>query len=327
MPIDTTASGAPVALVIQRRVAEDGYAAFAAWEARVADRLRSWPGFIAHEVVPPAPPQHLDWVVVERFASAETARAWLGSDDRAALLAEIQSRLAGKEDLQLLSGADVPTREAASAIIIHDIAAEDERAFLKWQAEVQAAEAKFPGFLRHKIERPIAGLHDNWITILSFDNDAHLNAWLASPERTKLLERGARFTRGLSVQQSHYGFDFWFADARTSSASDRHVLMKNNLIVLAVLYPIVFLWNYFLGGPLLDAQGVPFWLSLFIGNLVSTQLLGWWAVPAAFERFGWWLAPNAGWRANLAGYAVMAAIFVLSMALYAVLLTWNLGRG
>ena len=39
----------------------------------------------------------------------------------------------------------------------------------------------------------------------------------------------------------------------------------------------------FVSGPMIDARGVPFWLSLFVGNLVSTQLLGWWVVPAAFE--------------------------------------------
>ncbi|MEJ0016075.1 MAG: hypothetical protein WDN25_05820 [Acetobacteraceae bacterium] len=96
-------------------------------------------------------------------------------------------------------------------------------------------------------------------------------------------------------------------------------------MVLAVLYPIVYLWNYFVGGPLLDSHGVPFWLALFIGNVVSTQLLGWWAVPAAFGRFGWWLAPKAGLRAQIAGYVAMAAFYVLSMAVYAGLLAWNWG--
>lgn len=59
-----------------------------------------------------------------------------------------------------------------------------------------------------------------------------------------------------------------------------------NLLVLLVLYPIVFLSGYFISAPFLDSKGVPFWLSLFVGNLFSTQLLGWLAVPVIFPLFG-----------------------------------------
>ena len=53
-----------------------------------------------------------------------------------------------------------------------------------------------------------------------------------------------------------------------------------------MLYPIVFLSGYFISAPFLDSKGVPFWLSLFVGNLFSTQLLGWLAVPVIFPLFG-----------------------------------------
>ena len=43
--------------------------------------------------------------------------------------------------------------------------------------------------------------------------------------------------------------------------------------------------------------GLPFWLALFIGNVVSVVLLNW-LVPWVSRGFGWWLAParDAGGR-------------------------------
>jgi antibiotic biosynthesis monooxygenase (ABM) superfamily enzyme len=97
--------------------------------------------------------------------------------------------------------------------------------------------------------------------------------------------------------------------------------MRSNLLVLLVLYPIVFLWGYFVSGPFIDSRGVPFWLSLFIGNLVSTQLLGWFVVPATFRLFGWWLEPGTATGRRIAGYALLAVLYALSMAFFAWLLS------
>jgi hypothetical protein len=59
---------------------------------------------------------------------------------------------------------------------------------------------------------------------------------------------------------------------------------------------------------------------LFIGNLVSTQLLGWFLVPWAFSRFSWWLDGSASRGARVLGYGVVIALYLVSMALYAWLL-------
>ena len=86
-------------------------------------------------------------------------------------------------------------------------------------------------------------------------------------------------------------------------------------------------------GPLLLCMGLfrafcfePIWLSLFVGNLVSTQLLGWWLVPTAFKALDWWVTPKAGFGRQIAGYALLAALYGASMGLYALLLTWHWGR-
>ncbi|MBR1221826.1 antibiotic biosynthesis monooxygenase [Bradyrhizobium sp. U87765 SZCCT0131] len=316
----------PVALVIQRRIADEGFAAFARWSGAVAERLKSWPGFLGQEVVPPQPPAHVDWVLILRFASAAAARGWLQSDLREELLAQIRHHFVGPEDIHLLPDAGQRQETAVSAVISFKVPPGADDTFLAWQQRIQAAEAEFKGFLRHKIEPPIPGLHDDWIIILSFDSDAHLSAWLDSPERQALLAEGERFNAGMSVKRTSYGFNFWFP-AGQAPAPGPAFIFKCNLLVLLVLYPIVYLWGFFVSRPLIDAHGVPFWLSLFIGNLVSTQLLGWWVVPAAFKAFDWWLKPTATTGRQIGGYALVAALYVVAMAIFALLLAWNWGKG
>jgi len=96
---------------------------------------------------------------------------------------------------------------------------------------------------------------------------------------------------------------------------------KQNMIVLLLLYPVVFLFGTLVQTPLLmDRARLPFWLALFISNIASVILLSW-LVPWTSRRFGWWLSPTAG-RAQIVDIAGAAII----IALYAVLLCifWQL---
>ena len=305
----------PVALVIHRRILDEGFGQFSAWQARVGARLATWPGFLGQQVVPPAPPAHVDWTIIQRFSDADTARAWLQSEDRLSLLDEVQSLFIGQEDMHLLPAGRAEPRASASAMISYAVPPAEEKAFLKWQGRIQAAEARFPGFVRHKIERPLPGVHDDWLIVLTFDSEANMTAWLDSPERRDLLEEGGKFGTDLKLRRTNYGFDFWFP--ATAAAPDWHRTFKSNLLVLLVLYPTVFLWAYFIDRPL-GARGVPFWLALFVSNVASTQLLGWLVAPAVFRLFGGWLGPQPAAR-QIAGYALLGALYALSMLACALL--------
>ncbi len=317
MPSAGSRNEGPVALVIQKRIAETGGEAYALLLSRVATRLRGWPGFRGQEVVPPNPPTQVDWIEVEHFASAETARNWIQSGERAALLSDVRQYVVGQEDLHLLS--DTGQGRLASVSISHNVAPEDEFQFLEWQHQFQAAEAKFEGFVRHKIERPVPGVEEHWFTIVTFDSNRSLENWLNSDERRGILSKGDKFNSKMTIRRTNYGFDFWFP-ANESIIGSNYSILKQNLLVLVVLYPTVFIWGYFIGGPLLDARGVPFWLSLFVGNLISTQLMGWWIVPWTFDRFKWWMKTDISTRGDVAGYALLIFLYGLSMALYAALL-------
>ena len=309
----------PVALVVQRRVAEPSYATYAHWQARAVARLQGWPGFVGHELIPPSPPDNLDWSVIQRFSSANAARTWLHSPDRAALMEEIRPHLLAEEEVHLLPDSGPRPQSGATAFISYQVAPEDEADFLTWQQTIYQTEARAPGFLRHKLERPVPGVRDDWIIILTFDTAENLNRWLESPARKALLAESERIRAKFTLSRTTYGFDFWFRDGDEKPTPRQ--IFKNNLLVLLVLYPIVFLWGYLASAPFIDGKGVPFWLSLFIGNLVSTQLLGWWVAPAIFRAFSWWMAPASTLRREVFGYGLIAGLYALSMAGAAALLT------
>ncbi len=309
----------PIALVMQHRVADAGYAAYTRWLARLKERLRSQPGFVGDEVIAPAPPAQLDWIMVARFANAQTARRWLESPERAAALAEIRRPyLLADEEVHLMEDRGPRRQSSASAFFAYDVSPEKQEAFQEWQKAIHAEEIRQPGFLRRKIEPPVPGAGDEWIIVLTFDNDANLSRWLNSPERQTLLQKGRALELAARVSRTSYGFDFWFR-GKDAPRPGNATILKNNLLVLLVLNPIVYLWG--LGpGSVLAAHGVPPWLGLFIGDLVSTQLLGWWFAPAIARAFGWWLVPDVGWRSNVLGSALLAALYAVTMAIHAALL-------
>jgi hypothetical protein len=312
-----------VALVVRRHVADEAYAEFTRWQAKVSEHLRSVPGLLRQELVPPAPPHQLDWLVIQRFETLAAARTWLESPARARLLAEIRRDLIGPEETRLFPDAGGEHDAAVSVVFTYTIDPADAAAFEAWQGRIQDAETAFAGFLRHKIEAPKPGLHDDWVVVVSYATDADLDRWLASPERKAVLAEGQHFIERMQYRRTSYGFGFWFREGE-AGRRDNFAILRTNLVVLLVLYPVVALWNLVLAGPVADL-GVPPWLALFLGNLFASQILGWWAVPAAARRFRWWLAPTAGRRIRLAGYGVVMALYALSMALYGALLALGVG--
>jgi len=75
-------------LVTQTRVREGKDEAFARWQQAISEAAAECRGFIEQTIMPPSPPAQTDWVILQRFASDETAVGWLRSDLRLGLVAE-----------------------------------------------------------------------------------------------------------------------------------------------------------------------------------------------------------------------------------------------
>jgi antibiotic biosynthesis monooxygenase (ABM) superfamily enzyme len=199
-------------------------------------------------------------------------------------------------------------RAPVSAVISSRVRPGQEAAFRAWEQRIATAQAQSPGFRGYRSEPPIPGIQDDWLAILRFDTEENLQAWLESPERKKLLEEAASFLEEFHARVVRTGFEQWFPSADGSSAP---AAWKQNMLVLLLLYPVVFLFGAWVQTPvLMEKIGLPFWLALFIGNVVSVLLLNW-LVPWASRGFGWWLAPteNPHTERDLAGAALVVVAY------------------
>jgi hypothetical protein len=158
-------------------------------------------------------------------------------------------------------------------------------------------------------------VQDDWLAILRFDTESNLQTWLDSPERKKLLQEAAPFLEEFHARVVRTGFEQWFPSATDGTSAPA---WKQNMIVLLLLYPVVFLFGLGVQTPILMGKaGLPFWLALFVGNVVSVLLLNW-LVPWVSNGFRWWLAPArcASRWTSLAGAALMVLLYAVWLFLF-----------
>ncbi len=285
-----------VTIVTQTRVREGGTDAFATFQAAISAAVAEQPGFIEQSVLPPDPPTQVDWVILQRFSGRDEAIAWLRSERRRTLLAEVQPILSGLDDVHLVRDAATGALPApVSAVITTRVKPGRETDYRAWEQRIAAAQARYPGFQGYRFEPPIPGVQENYVAILRFESDATLNGWMESPERKRLLEQAEQLTETVQARIVRAGFSQWFPQEAQAQAP----AWKMNMIVLLLLYPVVFLFGLWVQTPLLmGALHLPFWLALFIGNVASVILLNYF-VPWTAGGFKWWLNPRPQGRVRV----------------------------
>jgi antibiotic biosynthesis monooxygenase (ABM) superfamily enzyme len=194
-----------------------------------------------------------------------------------------------------------------------------EAEYRAWERKIATAQSRAAGLQGYRFEPPVPGVQEDYVAYLRFDSEANLNAWLEAPERKALLAEGDAFTEEFHTRIARTGFDHWFGSAG-ATAQGGPAAWKMNMIVLLLLYPIVFLFGYFVQGPYLGkVLDLPFGISLFCGNIVSTVSLAF-LVPVLANRMGWWLTPPMA-RARRNGILGATAIVCLYAVLVAVFTT------
>jgi antibiotic biosynthesis monooxygenase (ABM) superfamily enzyme len=307
----------PVTIIVQTRVRSGENEAFGRWQARIGEAASEQPGFLEQSILPPNPPVQTDWVILQRFADTQAAVAWMNSDRRLTLLTEGQPLLVGVDDVHLVTDADAGALPSpVSAVFSTRLKPGGEPAFRVWQQRVAVAQTHAPGFQGYRFEPPIPGVQDDWVAILRFDNEENLQRWLDSPARLALLKETDAFTAEFRTRVVRTGFEQWFQ--REASGQTPQAAWKQNMIVVGLLYPVVFLFGLYVQAPILMRwMGLPFWASLFIGNVVSVLLLNE-LVPRVGGRLRWWLNPAAvrHVRADLLGACMMLGLYAVCLLVF-----------
>src|SRR5664279_3974112 len=230
-----------VSIVTQTCVRPESAAAFARWQGETSTVISSFPGFIEQRLMPPNPPLQVDWVILQRFASLEDAKRWLGSSERQSRIEGATPMLVGRDDVHIVRDDASAARAApVSALMSTRVKPGMEAEYLKWEQKVAAAQSKAAGLQGYRFEPAVPGVQEDYVAILRFDNEANLQAWLDSPERKRLVEEAAPLTEEFHTRMARTGFEQWFRDAAGPDAPGLPV-WKMDMLVLLMLYPIVFL--------------------------------------------------------------------------------------
>ncbi len=94
----------PVTAVASFTVAPGNEHLYAEFHVRLIERLAAFPGFLRSEVFPPIPGVQADTVVVFAFDTREHLDAWLDSDARRIMLAEIDPFIVGERTINVVGG-------------------------------------------------------------------------------------------------------------------------------------------------------------------------------------------------------------------------------
>jgi len=307
-----------VTIVTQTCVRPERADEFGRWQAETSAVVSRFPGFIEQQLLLPNPPLQVDWVILQTFARIEDAQRWLASTERQKRIEEAAPMLVGRDDVHIVRDRERRRTGSVSAVISTRVKPGREAEYRAWERRIAAAQSKARGLEGYRFEPAIPGVQDDCVAFLRFDSEANLNAWLDSAERKKLVEEAQPFTEEFHARIVRTGFDHWFGTGR--SAEGGPAPWKMNMIVLLLLYPIVFLFGFYVQTPYLSkALNLPFPVALFTGNVASTILLAF-LVPVLANRMGWWLTPQ-GPNARHVDILGAALIVVLYAALVTVFTT------
>jgi hypothetical protein len=132
---------------------------------------------------------------------------------------------------------DKESIEGATVVITHKVREDKHQDYEKWLNEIAPLCTAAHGHLDWHIVRPISGLTDTYTVIIRFDTKTHLQEWMDSPTRARLIEK----VRPLLVTDDDFfissGLDFWFTPAGAKAKVP--VRWKQYLATWSVIYPLV----------------------------------------------------------------------------------------
>jgi hypothetical protein len=253
----------------------------------------------------------------------EDAQRWLASSERQTRIEGAAPMLVGRDDVHIVRDDEGGSRHApVSAVISTRVMPGKETEYRAWERKIAAAQSKAPGLQGYRFEPPVPGVQEDYVAILRFDNEQNLQAWMDSDVRKQLLEEAAPLTEEFHARLARSGFEQWFRDSIPAGGGPLPT-WKMDMIVLLLLYPIVFLWGYYIGTPLIDAKmHVPFAINLFVGNIFSVGLTGVLVPWAANKPLAWWLQPKSA--AGALGIHLLGAGIILVIYAVMVIAFWKL---
>jgi len=155
--------------------------------------------------------------------------------------------------------------QGATVVITHRVREDKHADYERWLDEIATLCKASPGHLDWHIVRPISGLTETYTVVIRFDTRAHLQAWMESPDRHRLIEKVQPLFVGGDDFFISSGLDFWFTPKGAKAKVP--VRWKQYLVTWSAIYPLA-LGVPLVVAPVLRKLGAP--SSLLLTTLVVT---------------------------------------------------------
>ncbi len=307
----------PATAIVSLRVLPEKVAEYRQAQTAMTEAARKFPGFVGTEVLSPVAGLQKEWVAIFRLESNQAMKRWLESPERMTLVGPIEQCLTEPSHLQVLAS-DEQTEPPVAMVFTHRVRNDKVDDYRAWRRKTIMAQAKYPGYLATDSFDPRGEAQDEWIDIVRYDTVDHLDTWVNSPERQELLKDLDPLVETMHAHRLT-GLEGWFTlNRRPDEPARRIPPWKQTLAVVMALYPTVMLLNIPLN-PLI--QHLTFAVQMLIGNVLSTVVLSWLAMPWVSRLLNFWLTspvggatPEGRWKLEVLGIAVVTvslAVFVL----------------
>lgn len=311
----------PAVLLATAKVRASQESAFADWQSRHHKVISKFPGFLSSDIIPTGPAGSENWTIIVNFQTPEQLHIWQHSPERAGLIAESVPFLEGGNLGEVMPVTNVASRPETmvTEVILSKVKPGMDDRYREWAARIQHAQAQYPGY-RGMYLQPPTSVEGRWTTLIRYETAEQLEAWMAAPEREKLLDESKAFIEHEELTQLATSFPGWVPiDPETGKGPPN---WKTSLLVLLGLFPIVMLELRFFS-PILASLGLHASPATFISNTISVFLTSFATMPLFIIWFGWWLFPKRDLPStNLKGCAILAFLFALEVAALWKLLPW-----